>query len=101
MIFLQNKALASPLPPCLSFASGLIKDVGGACIVRLTKLPPSKHVLMQSTPLIFKNNNKLRDCNEFKYKFRGVFAALKTNVGRKCFLTTFILVLLVSFASIS
>jgi hypothetical protein len=28
MIFLQNKALAAP--PCLYFACGLIKDVGGA-----------------------------------------------------------------------
>jgi hypothetical protein len=61
----------------------------GACMVRLTKLPPSKHVLMLSTPLISKNNNKLRACNEFKYKFRGVFAALKTNVSRKCFLDYF------------
>jgi hypothetical protein len=26
----------------------------GACMVRLTKLPPSKHVLMLSTPLISK-----------------------------------------------
>jgi hypothetical protein len=24
----------------------------GACMVRLTRLPPSKHVLMLSTPLI-------------------------------------------------
>jgi hypothetical protein len=28
----------------------------GACIVRLTRLPPSKHVLMLITPLISKNN---------------------------------------------
>jgi hypothetical protein len=26
----------------------------GACMVRLTRLPPSKHVLMLSTPLILK-----------------------------------------------
>jgi hypothetical protein len=39
----------------------------GACIVKLTHLPPSKHVLMLSTPLILKNKNKLRACNEFKY----------------------------------
>jgi hypothetical protein len=64
----------------LSFACGLIKDVGGAsrdaygsCMVRLTRLPPSKYVLMLSAPLISKNKNKLRACNEFKYKFRGVF----------------------------
>jgi hypothetical protein len=56
----------------------------GACMVKLIKLPPSKHVLMLSTPLISKNKNKLRACNEFKYKFRGVFKALKTNVSRKC-----------------
>jgi hypothetical protein len=57
----------------------------GACMVKLIKLPPSKHVLMLSTPLISKNKNKLRACNEFKYKFRGVFKALKTNVSRKIF----------------
>jgi hypothetical protein len=55
----------------------------GACMVRLTRLPPSKHVLMLSTPLILKINNKIRYINELKYKFRGVFKALKTNVSRK------------------
>jgi hypothetical protein len=81
----------------LSFACGLIKDVGGAshnaswCImVRLTRLPPSKHVLMLSTALISKVKNKIRAINEFKYKFRGVFKALKTNVSRKIFPTTFV-----------
>jgi hypothetical protein len=44
----------------------------GACMVRLTRLPPSKYVLMLSTPLISKNKNKHRACNEFKYKFREV-----------------------------
>jgi hypothetical protein len=39
----------------------------GACMVRLTRLPPSKHVLKLSTPLTSKNKNKLRACNEFKY----------------------------------
>jgi hypothetical protein len=73
----------------------------GACMVRLTRLLPSKHVLMLSTPLISKSKDKLRACNELKYKFRGVFKGLKTNVSRKTFLTIFILVLLVSFASIS
>jgi hypothetical protein len=38
----------------------------GACMVRLTRLPPFKHVLMLSTPLILKNKNKLRACYEFK-----------------------------------
>jgi hypothetical protein len=83
-------------PPCLSFACGSIKDVGGAsvmhhgaCMVKLTRLPPSKHVLMLGTPLISKNKNKLRACNEFEYKFREVFKALKTNVSRKYFSTTF------------
>jgi hypothetical protein len=64
----------------------------GACMVRLTRFPPSKHVLMLSTPLISKNKKRLRACNEFKYKFRGVFRALKTNVNRKYFPTTFMLV---------
>jgi hypothetical protein len=78
MIYLQNKALAAP-PPCLSFACGLIKMLEGhpvmhhgACMVRLTRLPPSKHVLMLSTPLISKIKNKIRAINEFKFKFIGV-----------------------------
>jgi hypothetical protein len=53
----------------------------GACMVRLTRLPPSKHVLKLSTPLISKIKNKLRAINEIKYKFREVFKALKTNVS--------------------
>jgi hypothetical protein len=73
----------------------------GACMVRLTRLPPSKHVLMLSTPLISKIKNKIRAINEFKYNFRGVSKALKTNVSQKCFPTTFMLVLPVLFASIS
>jgi hypothetical protein len=73
----------------------------GACMVRLTRLPPSKHVLMLSTPLISENKDKLKACNEFKYKFRGVFKALKTNVSQKYFPTTFMLVSLVLFAFIS
>jgi hypothetical protein len=72
----------------------------GACMVSLTRLPPSKHVLMLSTPLISKIKNKIRDINEFKYKFRGVFKALKTNVSRKYFPITFMLVLPVLFAFI-
>jgi hypothetical protein len=70
-------------------------------MVRLTRLPPSKHVLMLSTPLISKNKNKFRAISELKYKFRGVFKALKTNISRKYFLTTFMLVSPVSFAFIS
>jgi hypothetical protein len=73
----------------------------GACMVRLTRLPPSKHVLMLSTPLISKIKNKIRAINEFKYKFREVFEALKTNVSRKIFPTTFMLVSPVLFAFIS
>jgi hypothetical protein len=64
----------------------------GACMVRLTRLPPSKHVLMLSTPLISEKKNKIRSINEFKYKFIGVFKALKTNVSQKIFSTTFMLV---------
>jgi hypothetical protein len=55
----------------------------GACMIKLTRLPPSKHVLMLSTPLISKIKNKIRAINEFKCKFGGVFKALKTNVSRK------------------
>jgi hypothetical protein len=44
----------------------------GACMVRLTRLPPSKHALMLSTPLISQIKNKFRDINQLKYKFRGV-----------------------------
>jgi hypothetical protein len=73
----------------------------GACMVRLTRLPPSKHVLMLSITLIPKNKNKLRSCNEFKYKFREVFKALKTNVSQKYFPTTFMLVSPVLFAFIN
>jgi hypothetical protein len=36
----------------------------GACMVRLTRLPPSKHVLMLSTPLLSKIKNKIRAINE-------------------------------------
>jgi hypothetical protein len=73
----------------------------GACMVKLTRLPPSKHVLMLSAPLISKIKNKFRDFNEFRYKFRGVFKALKTNVSRKIFPTAFMLVSPVLFAFIS
>jgi hypothetical protein len=58
----------------------------GACMVSLIKLPPYKHVLMLSTPLILKIKNKLRAINELKD--REVFKALKTNVNRKYFPTT-------------
>jgi hypothetical protein len=73
----------------------------GACMVRLTRLPPSKHVLMLSTPLILKITNKIRALNELKFKFREVFEALKTNVSQKYFLTTFMSVSPVLFAFIS
>jgi hypothetical protein len=73
----------------------------GACMVRLTRLSPSKHALMLSTPLILKIKNKIRDINKLKYKFREVFKALKTNLSRKYFPTTFVLVSTVSFAFIS
>jgi hypothetical protein len=86
----------------------LIKDVGGhpvmhhgAHMVKLTSLPPFKHVLMLSTPHISKIKNKIRYINELKYKFIGVFKALKTNVSRKIILTTFMLVSPVLFAFIS
>jgi hypothetical protein len=54
----------------------------GACMVRLTRLPPSKHVLMLSTPIILKiKKDEIIDINELKYKFIGVFKALKINVS--------------------
>jgi hypothetical protein len=42
----------------------------GACMVRLTRLPPSKHVLMLSTPQILKIKNKFRAMGELRHKFR-------------------------------
>jgi hypothetical protein len=72
----------------------------GACMVRLTRFPPSKRVLMPSTPLISKIKNNFRAISEFKHKFRRVFKALKTNVSRNYFPTTFMLVSPVSFAFI-
>jgi hypothetical protein len=73
----------------------------GKCMVRLTRLPPSKHGLMLITPLILRTKNKFRAMGELKHKFREGFKALKTNVSRKIFLTTFMLVSPVLFASIS
>jgi hypothetical protein len=105
MIFLQNKALAAPHACPRMWFDNMLKGHPmmdhGACMVRLTILPPSKHVLMLSTPLISKIRNKIRVINDFKYKFRGVFKALKTNVSRKYFPTTFMLVSPVLFAFIS
>jgi hypothetical protein len=73
----------------------------GACMICLTRLPPSKHFLRLSTPLIWKIKNKVRAINELKHKFREVFKELKTNVSRKYFLTTFMSVSPVLFAFIS
>jgi hypothetical protein len=57
----------------------------GARIVKLTRLPPSKHVLMLSTPQISKIKNKFRAMEELKHTFREGFKALKTNVSQKYF----------------
>jgi hypothetical protein len=59
MIFLQNKALAAPpmLVICMWFDKMLEGHPvmhHGAGMVRLTRLTPSKHVLMLSIPLISK-----------------------------------------------
>jgi hypothetical protein len=62
----------------------------GACMICLTRLPPSKHVLRLSTPLISEIKNKFRAMGELKNKFREVFKALETNVSQKYFPTTFI-----------
>jgi hypothetical protein len=53
----------------------------GACMVKLTILPPFKHVLMLSTPQISKIKNKFRAMGELRNKFREGFKALKTNVS--------------------
>jgi hypothetical protein len=37
----------------------------GACMVRLTRLSPSKHVLNAKHSSNFENQNKIRDINEF------------------------------------
>jgi hypothetical protein len=73
----------------------------GACMICLTRLPPSKHVLRLSTPLILKSKNNFRAMGEIKHKFREVFKPLETNVSRKYFPTTFISVSPVLFAFIS
>jgi hypothetical protein len=57
----------------------------GACMVRLTRLPPSKHVLMLSTPQISKIKNKFRATRELRHKFREGFKALKTRCKSKIF----------------
>jgi hypothetical protein len=45
----------------------------GACMICLTRLPPSKHVLWLSTPLTSKIKNNFRAMGELKHKFREVF----------------------------
>jgi hypothetical protein len=49
----------------------------------LTRLPPSKLVLMLSTPLISKNKNKFRAMEELKYEFREGFKAFKNKCKSK------------------
>jgi hypothetical protein len=53
----------------------------GACMINLTRLPPSKHVLGLSTPLISKIKNIFRAMENIKHKFREFFKPLKTNVS--------------------
>jgi hypothetical protein len=57
----------------------------GACMICLTRLPPSKHVLRLSTPLISKIKNKFGAMEELKHKFREVFKVLKTRCKSKIF----------------
>jgi hypothetical protein len=73
----------------------------GACMINLTRLPPSKHVLRLRTPLISKIKNNFRAMDELKHKFREVFKLLKTTVSRKYFSTTFISVSPVLLAFVS
>jgi hypothetical protein len=56
----------------------------GACMICLTRLPPSKHVLRLITPLISKIKNIFRAMGKLKHKFREFFKPLKTNVSRYC-----------------
>jgi hypothetical protein len=44
----------------------------GVCKICLTRLPPSKHVLRLSTPLISKINNIFKAMGKLKHKFRTV-----------------------------
>jgi hypothetical protein len=73
----------------------------GACMICLTRLPPSKHVLRLCTTLISKIKNKFRTMDDLRHKFIEVFTALKTSVSRKYFPTTFMSVSPVLFAFIS
>jgi hypothetical protein len=57
----------------------------GACMICLTRLPPSKHVLRLSSSLISEIKNKFRAIEELKHKFREVFKALKTRCMLKIF----------------
>jgi hypothetical protein len=57
----------------------------GACMVCLTRLPPSEHILRLSTPLISKIKNNLRSIDELKHKFRQNFIELKTICKSKIF----------------
>jgi hypothetical protein len=73
----------------------------GACMICLTRLPPSKHFLRLSTPVISKIINDFRAMGELKHKFREVCKPLKTSVSQKYFPTTFISVSPLLFAFIS
>jgi hypothetical protein len=73
----------------------------GACMICLTRLPLSKHILRLTTLLISKIRNNFRAMGELKHKFSEVFKPFKTNVSQKYFPTTFILVSPVLFAFIS
>jgi hypothetical protein len=44
----------------------------GACMICLTRLSPSKHILRISTPLISKIKNIFRATGKLKHKFREV-----------------------------
>jgi hypothetical protein len=57
----------------------------GACMICLTRLPPSKHVLRPSTPLISIIKNNFIAMGELNHKFREVFKALKTRCKSKIF----------------
>jgi hypothetical protein len=52
----------------------------GVCMICLTRLPPSKHVLRLSNPVISKIKNNFRAMGKLKHKFGEVFKALKNKM---------------------
>jgi hypothetical protein len=64
----------------------------GACMINLTRLPPSKHVLWLSAPLISKIKKNSELWKRSSINLEKFLNHNKTNVSQKYFPTTFILV---------